>query len=391
MTLGLAVLALSYVLSQFYRAFLAVLTPVLQSDLGAGPEALSVVSGMWFLSFALMQVPVGWALDTIGPRRTAAALLLVGGGGGSALFALATTPLHLSAGMFLIGIGCAPVLMASYYIFARQFPAAQFATLASVMVGVGMSGNLFASYPLALAVEAIGWRGSLWVLAAVSALTALGIWVWVSDPPKPEGEEKGSLRALFRIRVLWLIFPLMFFSYAPVAAIRGLWIGPYLDDVFGADTRMIGQATLIVGAFMILGAISYGPLDRLLGQRKWLVTIGTALTIAALVTLWTMPASNIWISVALMSAICFFGATYAVLITHGRDFLPPHLIGRGMTMLNLCSIGGVGVLQFISGKLHTATLSGNPAAPYQAIFGLFAVTLSAGLVIYLFSRDNRVS
>ncbi len=388
MTLGIAVLAFSYVLSQFFRAFLAVLTPVLEAEIGAGPEALSVASGMWFLSFAMMQVPVGWALDTIGPRRTAAGLLMIGGAGGSVLFALATTPAHLNVAMFLIGIGCAPVLMASYYIFARQFPPVQFATLASVMVGVGMSGNLFASYPMALAAETIGWRASLWGLAAFSAATAIGIWVSVNDPPKPEGETKGSLRELFRMKVLWFIFPLMFMAYVPVAAIRGLWIGPYLEDVFGADTQAIGQATLVVGVFMIAGALAYGPLDRVLGQRKWLIVSGTAITLGAIWGLWAFADHSLWLSVMLMSAVCFFGATYAVIITHGRDFLPPHLIGRGMTMLNLCSIGGVGVLQFISGRVHTAYSGGAPTAPYEAIFALFGLCLLGGFVIYLFSRDN---
>ena len=137
------------------------LSGVLGQDIGAAPDDLAFASGMWFLSFAAMQLPVGWALDHVGPRRTAALLLLIGGGGGAALFAAATAPVHVSIAMFLIGIGCSPVLMASYYIFARQYPPARFATLAALMLGVGSAGNLVASYPTALAVDLFGWRGTL--------------------------------------------------------------------------------------------------------------------------------------------------------------------------------------------------------------------------------------
>ena len=154
MNAGLILLSLAYVLSQFYRAFLAVLTDVLGTDIGASPDMLATASGLWFLSFAAMQIPVGWALDTIGPRRTAATLLLIGGAGGAALFALASTPLHINIAMVLIGIGCSPVLMASFFVFARTYSAAIFATLASVMIGVGSFGNLAGSVPLA-------WR--LWL------------------------------------------------------------------------------------------------------------------------------------------------------------------------------------------------------------------------------------
>ena len=145
MRAGLVMLCLAYVLSQFFRAFLAVLATALETDLGARAEELAAASGLWFLTFAVMQLPVGWALNRIGPRWTASVLLFLGGGGGAALFALAQTPAHISWAMLLIGIGCSPVLMASYYIFAWQFSAARFATLAAVMLGVGSTGNLVIS------------------------------------------------------------------------------------------------------------------------------------------------------------------------------------------------------------------------------------------------------
>ena len=72
MRAGLALLCLAYVLSQFFRAFLAVLSGPLERDLGTTPDDLAFASGLWFLVFAAMQIPVGWALDRIGPRRTAA-------------------------------------------------------------------------------------------------------------------------------------------------------------------------------------------------------------------------------------------------------------------------------------------------------------------------------
>ncbi len=68
MRAGIAALILAYVLSQFYRAFLAVLSPVLKADLGLTADDLAAASGLWFLAFALMQIPVGEALDRIGPR-----------------------------------------------------------------------------------------------------------------------------------------------------------------------------------------------------------------------------------------------------------------------------------------------------------------------------------
>ncbi len=385
---GLVVLCLAYVLSQFFRAFLAVLTADLGRDIGATPEDLAFASGLWFLVFAAMQIPVGWALDRVGPRRTSAVLLMIGGAGGAAVFAASTTPLHIAIAMGLIGVGCSPVLMASYFIFAREYPPARFATLAAVMLGVGSAGNLVASYPTALAVEAMGWRATLIGLAAVSAAVAAGIWVTVKDPVRVVSEQKGSVLDLLRQPALLVIMPLMLVAYAPSAALRGLWAGPYLLDVFGLSATQIGQATLVMGAAMIAGTFAYGPLDRLLNTRKWVIFGGNALAVLALGLLGMWVANAVWLSVLLMALIGFLGASFPVIMAHGRAFIPAHLVGRGVTLLNLFGIGGVGLAQFATGRIHAATVDMGPAAPYTAIFGFFAVTVAIGCVIYLFSRDS---
>ena len=132
---GIVSLVLAYVLSQFYRAFLAVLTPVLGTELGATPGDLALSSGLWFVAFAAMQIPVGRMLDRWGPRLTVALLLGLAGGAGAAVFALAQAPWHLHLAMAALGVGCAPALMGSYYIIAREYPAAAFGALAGMVVG----------------------------------------------------------------------------------------------------------------------------------------------------------------------------------------------------------------------------------------------------------------
>lgn len=388
MRADLILLCMAYVLSQFFRAFLAVLTQVLKADIGTTPEDLAFASGLWFLIFAAMQIPVGAALDRYGPRRTSGVLLLFGGAGGAAVFALATTPLHISLAMALIGIGCSPVLMASYYIFARSYPPAQFATLAALMLGVGSVGNLVAAYPMAWAAEVIGWRASLWALAGISGLTALGLWSTVQDPPKVEHDETGSVLDLLKIPALWLLFPLMLVNYMPAAGIRGLWIGPYLSDVFAMQTVGIGQATLVMGVAMILGTLAYGPADRIFGTRKWVILTGNVIGAVALFALSALIDTNAWLSIALMALIGFAGGSFPVIIAHARSFIPPHLTGRGVTLLNLFGIGGVGLMQFGSGRLHGTLSATDPTGAYQTMFLLFGLLVCAGLAVYLFSQDR---
>ena len=390
MKAGIVTLIAGYLFSQFYRAFLPVLTPALEAELGATPEGLGRASGLWFLAFAAMQIPVGWALDHIGPRRTAA-ILLGFAAAGAAVFALATAPGHILWAMVLMGIGCSAVLMASYFIIAQTFPARMFGTLAGVVIGVGSLGNIASSLPMAWASGVFGWRATMWGLAGLTLAIAVLILVVVRDPVKPDGhgEAKGSLLTLLKIPALWAIFPLMFVNYAPAAGLRGAWTGPYLRDVYGLDADGIGTVTLAMGLAMILGNFTYGPLDRVFGTRKWVILTGNLASASAVFGLWVFPASGLLTSTLLVAAAGFFGASFPLIMAHARAYFPPHLTGRGVTLLNLLGIAGVGLFQFASGWVYEgAEVAGDPVAGYRAVFLFFAVPVLIGGLAYLFSRDR---
>ncbi len=388
MIAGIAALVAAYVLSQFYRAFLAVLAPVLGTEIGAAPEDLAAASGLWFLAFAAMQIPVGAALDRIGPRRTVAVLLALGGAGGAAVFAMAQGPGAIKLAMVLIGAGCAPVLVASAYIFARTYTAAAFGSLAGAVIGIGSLGNIAASLPLAAAVEAFGWREALWGMAGLTLAVAAGLAVLVRDPPRVVDQAAGSVLDLLRLRALWPVLVMMAVCYAPAVGLRGLWVGPYYADVFGATAGQIGQATLVMGVAMVLGSFAYGPLERVLGTRKWLILGGNAGVLLCLIGLALWPVAGGWVTLGLLAGIGFMGSSYAMVIAHGRAFIPAHLVGRGVTLLNLFGIGATGLAQVVTGRLHAASAGGAAESPYVVLFWFFAGMLALGLAIYGLSRDR---
>lgn len=391
---GIAALTAAYVLSQFFRSFLAVLTPALIAELGATKADLSVASGAWFIAFALMQFVVGVSLDRFGPKRTASVLLGICGGGGAFLFAAATTPWMVTAAMALIGMGCAPVLMASVFIFAREFSPARLAVLTSTLIGVGSAGNVFGTSPLAAAAEAFGWR---WVIAALGVLTiavALAIAVLVRDPEKPQGHDGSTGFAgyleLFRLRVLWPLIPLTAINYAPAVGIRGLWAGPYLADVYGASALVIGQVTLFMALAMVAGNFIYGPLDQIFRTRKWVAATGNLLSLSAVLWLAFHAGGGIGADTVVLVLIGITGASYGLLMAHARAFLPTHLTGRGVTLMNFFSIGGVGAMQFATGAVVTAsTVPGEPTAAYRTLFLFYAAMLVVALVAYLPAKDAK--
>lgn len=391
---GLIWLIVAYSLSQFYRACLAVFAPVLKTEIGLEADQVSTALGIWFLIFAAMQIPVGWLLDHWSPRKLATILLTVGGGGGALALSMAQGPWGIYIAMGLIGIGCSPVLMTAFYIFARSAPTDRFGTLAGLVVGLGSLGNLAASAPLSWTMSLIGWRGACLVLAGITVFVALALYKFVADPPAVDHSDETKGGGLLDLLSIWPLYPILVMAavaYAPSAGLRGSWAGGYLSDLYGLDAEGIGRVTFFMALSMIAGALAFGPMDRIIRSRKHIVLIGTLLALGCLVWLWLGAGTqSVWHISALLVGIGFFGSAYGQIMNHGRMLMPAHLTGRGVSLINLFSIGGVGVSQIATARLFRATLT-DDATTYQgytSVFAFFSLALAAGTVIYLFSSDT---
>ena len=384
MYVGIAILCIAYVLSQFFRSFLAVLSSVLANDIGAQPDDLAYALGLLFFVFAVMQIPVGWGLDRFGPRIVSSVLLLIGGGGGAFLFASAQNPGHINLSMALLGVGCSPILMASYYIFARNYSPKIFATLAATFLGIGSLGTLIGASPLTYFVGILGWRDAVEIIAIFTIFISLFLLFTVKNPDiKYESTvSSGGFWSILKSKDILLIAPIAIICYAPVAGLRGIWLGPYFEKKFEASIDEIGTIGLIMSLGMIFGTFFYGPLDRIFKTRKWIVLIGNFICLLSVAALSFLPEVSYNFAIISFALIGFFGMSFPVVVAHGRSFVPMELSGRGVTLMNLFAIGGVGVLQALSGLVFERT------GDFGAVFSVYFILILIGLVVYFWSKDN---
>lgn len=388
MTLFLVFLA-GYTLSQFYRSFVAVIAPELAADLGLGPADLANVSAAWFLVFALAQLPVGVALDRIGPRRTVPALMVLAALGALG-FSASQGAMSAVLANGLIGLGCSAVYMGALYMFARTQAPTRFGFLTSWLLGLGSSGNLIAATPLSAASAAFGWRAAFVGIAVATLCSAALIWLAVRDPERvanPAGKVSmaAELGQIVSLKALWPLVPLLLLSYAAVLAERSLWIGPYLDQVHGLGGIDRGNAILAMASAMCLGALAYGVIDRTMpDRRRGVVATGTLATAACFLMLGLNPHLGLWAAVGLLACAGFLGLSNPIAVAEARLLFPPHLIGRGLTTVNFLTIGGAGLVQWASG-LYVAGQAMRGVAPadiYATLHLAFAAILVAVTAVY---------
>jgi MFS family permease len=160
-------LSVLLILSLFYRGSNAVIAPNLIQDLNLDAEALGILVGASFYSFALLQIPMGPMLDRIGPRLIISAFSLVGASG-AFLFALGQSFVLALLGRILLGMGMACVLMGALKVFILTFPIEKFATLSGAIISIGTLGNILAASPLAYLTKALGWRSAFTLAGGIT-------------------------------------------------------------------------------------------------------------------------------------------------------------------------------------------------------------------------------
>jgi MFS family permease len=391
---ALFLLTLSVMLSQFFRSTIAVLAPHMTGELGATPAELGRLSATWFYAFALAQIPVGVALDRFGPRRCAAVGLAVTALG-AVLFGSASDLTAAHAALALLGLGCSPLYMATVVVMARDFAPQRFATLNGLVVALSNVGLVLSATPLAALDLWLGWRGALWLAAAITAALAVAMAFSARGEkpgaPEPLGRVVAGIASVARHRPLWALLPFSFVCSGVILATRGVWAGPYLDHVHAIGPIERGHVLAGMVVALACGNLLFGWLSARLGSPKPFVAGLACLGVAATGGLALFPAMATELAILSLLAIGFYGASYALVIAHGRAFFPPGKEGRGATFLNFVNFLGTAVWQTATSTALGHAIDAGTSVPggYGWVFAVLAMALALSTLHYLTSTDPR--
>lgn len=380
--------------SQFHRAALGVIGPELARDLGAGPGLLGAANGIFFLALLVLQIPVGLALDRLGPRRTVAALSLPAAAGALAQGLAPDAGLFL-AGRFLLGLGCAASFMASVVLCARWHAGEGLTTALARVFAFSQLGILLAGAPFAWVAAEVGWRGAYILSAGLTLGLAVLWWAWVRDDPpdrpapaRPRETLAGALRGqltVWKTPGLLPVLAMHLVGYAAMATVLAVWAGPYLSEVHGLAPGPRGLVLGAMGLALVLGLLCVGPLERRLNTRKWLVAAMAGGAVLVLLALALWPHAPLPLASGLLVLLCLLSCYSVVVVAQGRSLFPDHLVGRGATTVNLAQTLGSAALPAATGW---AVAAAPAAAAWPTAFLTLAGALALGLAGYLTGADS---
>jgi predicted MFS family arabinose efflux permease len=378
-------LCTAFALSQSFRTVGAIMANQLQAEFGLSAQALGLFSAAFHFAFGAMQLFMGIGIDLHGVRRTVLTAFPLAIAG-ALLSAQAGDYRVLVAGQVLIGIGCAPAFLVCTVFIARHFPAARFASVSGLVLGIGGVGMLLTGTPLAWLVQERSWRTGFVVLAAASVLAWLAIWRWVREPARPGAATKESpLAALRQFGSLFAlphtlgILVLGAVTYAAFISLRGLWLGPLLIERHGYSLVQSGNVALVVSLISLIGPPLFGRLDREGPARRRRI-VGCSLVYAGLfaaIAFFTQA----WIDVGGTVLIGVLGGFIVWQYADVRSAYPAALTGRAMAVFTMAMFLGVAVMQWVTG-VAASVGAAHGVEPFRAVLGTIAVLLAAATAAF---------
>jgi MFS family permease len=190
------------------------------------------------------------------------------------------------------------------------------------------------------------------------------------------------------------IFMIQLASYPSYILVISLWGGPYLTHVYGYDLKGRGDILFVAAFAQIVGSFFWGPTDRMFGRQKIPILIACVLNFIALVSLAVLGMMSGPVLIAVFALLGFSTGQVSIVLAHGRSLVPPHLLGRAMTLLNIGTMGGGFVVQLVSGAVIDLFPAENGAYPldaYRVVFGMQAAFMLIAAWVYFGSREGHLA
>jgi predicted MFS family arabinose efflux permease len=322
---------------------------------------------------------------------------------GVVLFALADSPGILVLARLLTGTGMACGFIGALKIIALQFPPDRFATLSGVVVSVGNAGIVVATTPLVLWAQGLGWRTTFLLVGLFHLAVTLAFVFAFRDGRASRQEAPAArdadwrrqiqgLRLALQDRQVWLISWSAFIRYGILAAVQGLWAGPYLMDVMGLPPVTAGNLLFILTLGVVVGNPVSGFLsDRVFRKRKGIMIAaltGLSLTLFALSLV--PVGAPLWLLAALFAAFGLLAGTGSLPYAHLKELTPPDRAATTLTVLNFFAIVGAGVFMQGLGSLMKALypLSMLSHRAFAALFLVCGSAMAVGAVLYALTRES---
>lgn len=403
----LPVLCACYVFSFLDRTNVGYAQLQMRDELGFSDAVFGLGVSVFFIGYALFEVPSNMLLSRIGVRKTFLRILVLWGLASAAMI-FVQTPTQFYIVRFLVGVFEAGFVPGVLYYLTLWYPKRRIAqataifymsyTLAPILAGPA-AGAIMTWLDGALQLR--GWQW-LYLLEGLPCLP-LGVvaYLLLSESPKEArwltererselaqmlGDDRAGpghahMRdAIFDARV-WMLGLIVFLVVFGVFALS-FW-KPTLLKGMGLTVMQVGFAATVPALFGVTAAILVGRHSDRTGERRWHFAVAAMVGAVGMLCASLFPRDPIMTIVCLTLASIGMSSAYAVFWAMPASILSGPSAAAGIAVITTIGSSAGAVAPLLVGTLKTLT-GGFTASLYV----LSAALACAGIIFAYYFRDG---
>ncbi len=241
-----------------YQYLLRVMPNIMLNDImdrfNINAAAFGQFSGVYYIGYSLMHLPLGIMLDRFGPKRVMSVSI--------SMTVLGLMPLIFAdywvypiLGRLLIGIGSSCAILGIFKIVRMMFNEGSFSRMLSFSVMIGLVGAIYGGGPVSYMREVIGYERVVELFALLGIVLAfVTYWIIPHETAPSQGTVFSDVKEVLRNpKVLWICFSAGL-MVGPLEGFADVWGTVFLKHVFGFEGVVAASLPSMIFMGMCFGA-----------------------------------------------------------------------------------------------------------------------------------------
>lgn len=340
-------------------------------------------SGIYYIGYSLMHLPIGIMLDRFGPRKVMTGCIL--------LTVIGLLPILFSdnwiypiIGRAMIGIGSSAAILGTFKIIRMTFKEQHFPRMLSLSVMIGLIGAVYGGGPVSYMCQLMGYKMVVEIFVGIGILLAGMTYLIVPDAqPTHQDSVISNIKTVFRNNNVIMLCCFAGLMLGPLEGFSDVWGSGFLKMAYGLNTTTANYLPSMIYIGMCFGA----PVLSLIAEKSghYLGTIiasgAVMFLIFALLIGGILTVPSITISFILVGVCC----AYQILaIYKASTYVPDSLAGLTTAIANMIiMIFGYGFHSVIG---YVVNIYGGTHVARAFVYGVgvIPVTLAIGVMGFLF-------
>lgn len=250
-----------------YQFVIRVMPNIMIEDImqqfGMDEAVFGQFSGVYYLGYVLMHLPIGIMLDRYGPRKimTGCILLTVAG---MLPIVISDNWIYPIIGRFFIGVGSSAAILGAFKIIRMSFSEKHFTRMLSIAVTIGLIGAIYGGGPVAQMCETLGYKAVVLIFAGLGIVLSSITYLVV-----PNFEASNQDNVIANIKAVLMnpkVIATCFFAgllVGPMEGFADVWASEFLKQAYGYDTVVAGYLPSMIFMGFCFGA----PLLSLFAEK----------------------------------------------------------------------------------------------------------------------------